>query len=238
MIKLRPIVNNILLEDEGDGVTWGNVRKFLEAIQKESKTKKWGNIKAFAKNVFNSDVPETFLTGVLKILGDEGTAEGSVDILKSVVKIGQLISDAQLANPGNTSIADIKGPLLDKLKISQELSEILDNEIEKRFIEEKLMPILRTPGNDNEPIPNMDEVLGKWLNDQGLTAKADVYFTGKGGELEEEMGGATMNAQEMARHKKKLVKLKKILATQGDQMIVYPKSLPNTVFNAKLINKK
>ena len=39
MIKLRPIVNNILLEDEGDGVTWGNVRKFLEAIQKESKTK-------------------------------------------------------------------------------------------------------------------------------------------------------------------------------------------------------
>ena len=236
MIKLRPIVNNILLEDEGDGVTWGNVRKFLEAIQKESKTKKWGNIKAFVKNVFNSDVPETFLTGVLKILGDEGytDAQGSVDILKSVVKIGQLISDAQLASPGNTSIGDVKGPLLDKLKISQELSEILDNEIEKRFIEEKLMPILRTPGNDNEPLPNMDEVLGKWLNDQGLTTKADVYFTGKGGELEE----ATMNAQEMTRHKKKLEKLKKILATQGDQMMVYPKSLPNTVFNAKLINKK
>ena len=55
MIKLRPIVNNILLEDEGDGVTWGNVRRFLESIQKEAKTKKWGNIKAFAKKVFNSD---------------------------------------------------------------------------------------------------------------------------------------------------------------------------------------
>ena len=55
--------------------------------------------------------------------------------------------------------------------------------------------------------------------------------------VKEEMGGATMNAQEMARHKKKLEKLKKILATQGDQMIEYPKSLPNTVFNAKLMNE-
>lgn len=55
--------------------------------------------------------------------------------------------------------------------------------------------------------------------------------------VKEEMGGATMNAQEMARHKKKLEKLKKILATQGDQMMEYPKSLPNTVFNAKLMNE-
>jgi hypothetical protein len=55
--------------------------------------------------------------------------------------------------------------------------------------------------------------------------------------IKEQMGGATMNAQEMARHKKKLSKLKKVLATQGDQMIEYPKSLPNTVFNAKLMNE-
>ena len=48
--------------------------------------------------------------------------------------------------------------------------------------------------------------------------------------------GATMNAQEMARHKKKLQKLKKFLAKQGDQMVKYPESLPNTVFNSKLIN--
>jgi hypothetical protein len=55
--------------------------------------------------------------------------------------------------------------------------------------------------------------------------------------IKEEMGGATMNAQEMSRHKKKLSKLKKVLATQGDEMIEYPKSLPNTVYNAKLINE-
>ena len=55
--------------------------------------------------------------------------------------------------------------------------------------------------------------------------------------IKEQMGGATMNAQEMARHKKKLTKLKKYLAKQGDQMVPYPKSLPNTVFNAKLMNE-
>ena len=51
-------------------------------------------------------------------------------------------------------------------------------------------------------------------------------------------GGATMNAAELKRHKNKLGKLNKVLATQGDQMIPYPKELPNTVMNAKLITKK
>jgi len=53
-----------------------------------------------------------------------------------------------------------------------------------------------------------------------------------------EDGGATMNAAEMKRHKNKLGKLNKVLATQGDQMIPYPKELSNTVMNAKLITKK
>ena len=51
-------------------------------------------------------------------------------------------------------------------------------------------------------------------------------------------GGAIMNAAEMKRHKNKLGKLNKVLAKQGDQMIPYPKELPNTVMNAKLITKK
>jgi len=53
-----------------------------------------------------------------------------------------------------------------------------------------------------------------------------------------EDGSATMNAAEMKRHKNKLGKLNKVLAKQGDQMIPYPKELPNTVMNAKLITKK
>lgn len=55
--------------------------------------------------------------------------------------------------------------------------------------------------------------------------------------IREELNEATMNAEEMARHKKKLEKLKKILAKQGDQMMPYPADLPNTVFNAKLMNE-
>lgn len=55
--------------------------------------------------------------------------------------------------------------------------------------------------------------------------------------IREELNEATMNAEEMARHKKKLEKLKKYLAKQGDQMMAYPADLPNTVFNAKLMNE-
>lgn len=56
------------------------------------------------------------------------------------------------------------------------------------------------------------------------------------GALKEFAYGATMNKQEMARHKKKLAKLKKYMKGQGDQMIAYPK-LPNTVMGAKLLTK-
>jgi hypothetical protein len=53
----------------------------------------------------------------------------------------------------------------------------------------------------------------------------------------QEYGGATMNAAELKRHYAKLKKLRKYLKGQGDKMMVYPKDLPNTVYNAKLINK-
>ena len=49
-----------------------------------------------------------------------------------------------------------------------------------------------------------------------------------------EFSGATMNAQEMERHKKKLKKLNAIMKHQGDQMMVYP-DLEKTVIGAKLL---
>jgi hypothetical protein len=49
--------------------------------------------------------------------------------------------------------------------------------------------------------------------------------------------GATMNKAELERHYKKLAKLRDYMKDQGDQMMVYPEDLPNTVLNAKLINK-
>lgn len=49
--------------------------------------------------------------------------------------------------------------------------------------------------------------------------------------------GATMNKAELKRHYEKLEKLRKYMEDQGDQMMVYPEDLPNTVYNAKLLNK-
>ena len=49
--------------------------------------------------------------------------------------------------------------------------------------------------------------------------------------------GATMNKAELKRHYDKLEKLRKYMEDQGDHMVVYP-DLPNTVMNAKLINKE
>lgn len=44
---------------------------------------------------------------------------------------------------------------------------------------------LKNPkGSESEELPNMDELLGTWLNDMGkLKDKADIYFKGTSGEL-------------------------------------------------------
>lgn len=52
--------------------------------------------------------------------------------------------------------------------------------------------------------------------------------------LKEFAFGATMNAQELARHLKKLKKLKGYMAKQGDKMVPYP-NLEKTVVGAKLL---
>ena len=182
MIKLRPIVNNILKEDDGETVTWGNVRRFLESIRKESKTKNWGNIIGFAKDVLGTSIVPDSIIAILKIIG--GDEEGAVDLAKSLMALSKMVSQAQLENPLNSQASKFKGELWDKLKLSSKVSAILDNNTEKEFINTVLEPMISNPGNDNEPIPNIDELLGKWLNDtKGLATDADIQFKGKTGEL-------------------------------------------------------
>lgn len=189
MIKLRPIVNNILKEDDGKTVTWGNVRRFLESIRKESKTKNWGNIIVFAKNVLGTSIVPDAINAILKIIGgptgqEGGAEEGAIDLAKSLIELSKMVSQAQLENPLNSQASKFKGELWDKLKLSSKVSAILDNNIEKEFINTVLEPMISNPGNDNEPIPNIDELLGKWLNDtKGLETDADIQFKGKQGEL-------------------------------------------------------
>ena len=49
----------------------------------------------------------------------------------------------------------------------------------------------------------------------------------------EQLIGGTMNAQEKARHAKKLKKLKSKTKKQGDEYMVYP-NLPKTVIGVKI----
>jgi hypothetical protein len=188
MIKLRPIVNNILKEDDGETVTWGNVRRFLESIQKESKTKNWGNIINFAKSVLHTTIVPDTAMGILKIIGGAtgqqgGAEEGVIDLGKSLMSLSKMASEAQLQNPLNSQASKFKGDLWNKLKLSSQVSAVLDNNIEEEFINTVLEPMISNPGNDNEPIPNIDELLGKWLNDNGLVAKTNIQFKGKQGDL-------------------------------------------------------
>ena len=87
-----------------------------------------------------------------------------------------------------------------------------------------------------------DEVI-KLFNDPAEMKKYQVDAERKRQEyrrsLREDSGGATMNLQDIARHNKKLGKLKKVLAKQGNKMIEYPK-LDKTVFGvpwSQLIKK-
>ena len=73
-------------------------------------------------------------------------------------------------------------PFWDAIRIDPEVSIVLDDQIEKQFIDQIIMPNLKKGGNENEKIPNMNYELGKWLNSQGLK-QADIFFKGKEGEL-------------------------------------------------------
>jgi len=231
MIKLSPIVKEILLKEEQ--ITWGQVADMFSKLKK-AQNKESG--KEAAKSLGKIGLSLLGIDAVTQALEFVGNAQDYAGTAKALVSIAKDYSFKELNSPKSSEFKKLTGEFWDAIKLSPYISQMLDDNIETMFINQVLLPKLSQPGSANEPIPNMDELLGKWLNDQGLTANADIQFKGKSGELEEEMGGATMNAQEMVRHKKKLEKLKKILATQGDQMIEYPKSLPNTVFNAKLIN--
>lgn len=228
MIKLKPIVNEILL-NEDEQITWGQVAQMFDGLKK-AQNKETG--KEAVKSLGKIGLSLLGVEAINSALELVGNAQDYAGAAKAMLKLGKDYSSSQLKNPKASEFKKLTGPFWKKVKLSDEISTMLDDNVESMFINQVLLPKLQNPGSANEPIPNMDELLGKWLNDKGLSANADIQFKGKSGDLSE----ATMNAEEMARHKKKLEKLKKILATQGDQMMAYPKSLPNTVMNAKLIN--
>lgn len=189
MIKLKPIAEQVLNEADKT-MTWGDANQFLSDMKSAaSKGSNLNNVKdlaigmgktaakSWAKGMLN-----TFTGGVLQTVLDVAENHGE-DIGSFVLNLGKEVSNKELKNPKSSEFKKMTGPFWKAVKLTPEVSMLLDDQIEKQFIDQVILPKLKTPGSESEPLPNMDELLGKWLNDMGLKDKANIHFTGKSGNL-------------------------------------------------------
>lgn len=185
MIKLKTIVEQVLQEAE-DTPTWGEVRQVFEAmIGKQNSEEIKKSLEQVAKT--GSKLAMTFLTGGLFSLAKDAletidTISNMADVGKVMLTLGKELSEKQLKNPKASEFKKLTAPFWDAVRLDPEVSVILDDQIEASFLKDKILPMLGKPGNENQPIPNMNYELGKWLNEKGLK-QADIFFKGKIGEL-------------------------------------------------------
>jgi hypothetical protein len=190
MIKLKPIVENILQEAD-EKVTWGDVQTFLNAMIDAQKT---GGARGATGDIAKSSLKKVGMAGAkwAANLVTGGTAGMIIDLVADhgedvgafLLDLGKSVTSKELKNPKSSEFKDMTGPFWEAIKLSPEVSQLLDDKIEKAFIDQVIIPKLKSPGAESEELPNMDELLGKWLNDSAkLKDNADIYFTGKSGDL-------------------------------------------------------
>ena len=170
MIKLRTIVNEVLLKEE-EQITWGEVSNLFAKLKKRQTTGEAVNV--FGK-IGLSLLGIDAIDAALEFIGDGG--QDLADTAKAFLSLGKSYSNQTLKEPKGSELKKLTGPFWKAIKLSPEVSILLDDKIEAQFINQVLL-------SANEPLPNMDELLGKWLNDNGLVAKTDIQFKGKTGEL-------------------------------------------------------
>ena len=179
MIKLKPIAEQILQEAEAMP-TWGEVKQAFEAIVgKSSKDESIKSLKTLGKFGASLIPGIDLLQKGLEVYDSIGDIK---DVAGALLNLGKAVSENQLKNPKGSEFKKLTSPFWDAIRLDPEVSIILDDKIEKQFIDQIIIPKLQTPGNDSQTIPNMNYELGKWLNDSGLN-KADIFFKGKEGEL-------------------------------------------------------
>ena len=191
MIKLKPIVEQVLLKEADEKITWGDVQGLLDAIitsQNISGAKAAG--KEIAKSGLKKGVltgakwAATLLTGGAAAIVIDIAASHGEDIGKFLLNLGKSVTTKELKNPKGSEFKAMTGPFWEAIKLSPEVSILLDDKIEKMFIDQVILPKLQNPGSESEELPNMDELLGAWLNDMGkLKDKADIHFKGASGDL-------------------------------------------------------
>jgi hypothetical protein len=185
IIKLKPIVEQVLLKEEATP-TWGDVKiVFQSIINTQSDLEIKSNLKKAGAS--GSKLALSLLSGGLFNVLKDGlevidTISTVADVASAMLSVGKELSDKQLKNPNASEFKKLIHPLWDAMRLDPEVSVILDDKIEKQFIDDVIVPKLKRPGSENDTIPNMNYELGKWLNSQGLK-QADIFFKGKEGEL-------------------------------------------------------
>ena len=191
MIKLKPIAEQVLLKEADEKVTWGDVQTLLNAVIAAQKT---GGAKVAGAEIAKSGLKKVgmagakwaanLLTGGTAGLFIDLVADHGEDIGGFLLNLGKSVTEKELKNPKGSEFKAMTGPFWEAIKLSPEVSMLLDDKIEKMFIDQVILPKLKTPGSESEELPNMDELLGAWLNDMGkLKDKADIHFKGASGDL-------------------------------------------------------
>jgi len=179
MIKLKSIAEQVLNE-ANEQPTWGEVQQAFEAIVgKKNKSDAVDSLKKLGKFGASLLPGVDLLTKGLDIYDNISDIK---DVAGAMLTLGKSVSNSELKNPKGSEFKQLTAPFWDAIRLDPEVSIILDDKIEKQFIDAVILPKLKSPGNENERIPNMNYELGKWLNTQGLK-NADIFFKGKTGEL-------------------------------------------------------
>jgi len=180
MIKLKPIAEQALLKEADESPTWGEVKQAFEAmVGKKNKQEVAASLKKLGKFGL-SLIPGVDLLS--KGLEAYDSIADMKDVAGAMLSLGKTISNDELKNPKSSEFKNLTAPFWDAIRLDPEVSIVLDDKIEKQFIDQIILPNLKKGGNDSEKIPNMNYELGKWLNKQGLD-KADIFFKGKTGDL-------------------------------------------------------
>lgn len=179
MIRLKPIAEQVLQEAD-EMPTWGEVKQAFEAIVgKQNKGEAVGALKKLGKFGASLLPGVDLLTKGLEIYDN---IQDYKDVAGVMLSLGKSVANNQLKNPKGSEFKQLSSPFWDAIRLDPEVSVILDDKIEKQFIDQIIMPNLKKGGNDSEKIPNMNYELGKWLNKSGLD-NADIFFKGKSGDL-------------------------------------------------------
>ena len=181
MIKLKPIAEQIILTEAEETITWGEVSKLLNIIKtKQNKADAIAALKTAGKFGLSLIPGATWIQAGLTAVSNLSDVK---DVASALISIGKNVSNDTMKNPKDSKLKSLTGPFWDAVKLSPEVSTLLDDKVEAMFINQVIVPELSKPGNENQPVPNMDIELGKWLNKSGLEDKAEIHFTGKSGNI-------------------------------------------------------